>query len=66
VYEYGAVPPEVVAVNVTELPTEGELGLNVKPTASARGVMVRECCAEAVLPAESVPVRVTVYVPLTE
>jgi len=65
-YEYGVVPPETVAVNVTCWLVLGDVGLNVKSAVSVSGVTVTEWLAVAVLPFVSVTVSVTMNVPLVE
>ena len=65
-YEYGAVPPDTVAVKVTDWPVLGAAGMKLKSAVKASGVTVTEWVADAVFAAASVPVTVTVNVPLTE
>ena len=62
--EYGAVPPDAVAVKVTACPVVGDAGDDVKLTARASGVTVTVCTDDAVLAAASVAVTVTENVPL--
>jgi len=61
---YGAVPPEVVAVNVTA--TLGVIAAgNVKSVARARGLIVIVAVLEAVTAFASVTVTLTVKLPFT-
>lgn len=63
-YEYGDVPPDVVAVNETGLPTVG-LALTVKLTARASGEIVTVAEADALALLASVAVTLIVSVPFT-
>ena len=62
--EYGVVPPDPVAVNVTGVPTPAEVG-PATVTASVNGLIVIDTDAAAVLPLASVIVTETVSVPFT-
>jgi hypothetical protein len=62
-YEYGVVPPVVVAVNVTVVPIVGELGLNWKSVLSGCGVTVIDLLALADARFISVTVATTMNVP---
>ena len=61
---YGAVPPEPVAVNVRDAPTEPEAG-PLTATARAVGAIVTVAVLNALAPLVSVTVALTTYVPLT-
>ena len=63
---YGWVPPEAVAVKVTEKPAVALLGPLIADMARARGVMLTIWNAVATAPLWSVTVSETVVEPLVE
>ena len=61
---YGAVPPDALAVKLTDVPAVPVVGADVKETARARGEIVILLDAVCLAPFASVTLTLTVKVPL--